>query len=518
MTGSQNSDRKIQISKKLLLVNSASSVLAKLFNMFFIVWAYQYLLNRISAEEFAILPVVMVLITFAPLFFAIFIGGIARYVVEAYTKADFDQITIIVSSIFLPMAVMATVFFSGGVIFALNIDHVFNVAPEMRDDAQVMMALLVVSFGLQMLGTPFSVGFHVLQRYVELNLLGVARDLLRITLLVTLLIWAGPHVIWVVVATAVAETLHTAAIFWRSRQMVPELSFRLGAFESRRMRELMSFGIWTTLGRLGNLMYTNAATLLLNLYGTAVDVTVYHIGATFFRQLEGTVQLAIQPAQTALTSMHADGNQDRFANLVFRGGRYALWAALIVAVPMLVFADDFIALYLEQEQYARAALAIVLFMLILPFTYPTAMLAMAAMAKAEVRSFFLPAFLFQLAGLVLMVLVVTLTDLGAVGMVLSLLLITALSQVTYYWRFCLKLTKRTLAQFWRQVLRPGLTPALATLGFCLGLDAVIGQNSWLSLILSGMASALVYLGILLGFCLSVDERQDVWGLVRRIWP
>ena len=85
-----------------MAINSASSVLAKIVNMTVLLWVYQYLLKRIPAEEFAVLPVVTAIMVFAPLFFSFFTGGISRYVVEAYAKGDFERVTRIVSSIFPP--------------------------------------------------------------------------------------------------------------------------------------------------------------------------------------------------------------------------------------------------------------------------------------------------------------------------------------------------------------------------------------------------------------------------------
>lgn len=511
MAGEQN----VIISKRLVAINSASSIAAKIVNMTVLLWMYQYLLKRIPAEEFAVLPVVMALMVFAPLFFSFFTGGISRYVVEAYAQGNFDRVTGIVSSIFPPLAAMALVFFSAGTMFAVNIDRLLTIVPEMVSQARIMMILLIGSFSLQMLGLPFGVGFHVRQRYVELNMLGVCRDFLRIVLLLLLLLGISPQVVWVVVATVVSEVLYTAIMVWRSRQMVPQLQMRWQFFDRVKARTLMGFGFWTTLGRLGNVMYTNAATILLNLYGTAIDVTSYHIGATFFRQIDNTVALAVQPLQPVMTSMHAVGDQQRLARTVFRGGRYATWASLAVAIPLTIYADPFVQLYLG-EKYSQTAMVIVLFMLIFPFTKPTVLLAMTAMAKERVKAFFLPAFLFQLAGLGLMLLIVFRTDFGAVGMALSLAVITLASQLFYFWRLCMTLTETRFRDFRKNVLLPGFSPAIAGAIAWGGLAVLISPASWAGLIVCSVMGGVVYLAVLLGFCLSQSEKQELRAVLIRI--
>ena len=126
-------------------------------------------------------------------------------------------------------------------------------------------------------------------------------------------------------------------------------------------------------------MYTNAATLVLNIHGSAVDVTSYHIGATFFRQINSTINLAAQPLQPAITAMNALEDRRRLASTVLRGGRYALWVSMILASPLTLYADVFIDLYLG-DKYSIASMIIVLFMITFPFTQPTSLLAMTAMA------------------------------------------------------------------------------------------------------------------------------------------
>lgn len=108
-------------------------------------------------------------------------------------------------------------------------------------------------------------------------------------LLLVFLLAIEASVVWVVVATVIAElTYILVTVFW-SRILVPELKLDPHVFNWKTAAELTSFGIWTTIGRLGNIMYSNAATIVLNKMGSALDVANYHLGATLFRQMQGTL-------------------------------------------------------------------------------------------------------------------------------------------------------------------------------------------------------------------------------------
>ena len=500
--------KNVKVSKRLVAINSASSVVARIVNLTALLWAYQYLLRRIPAEEFAVLPVVTSVMVFAPLFFSFFVSGISRYVVAAYARGEKERVSTIVSSIVPLVGLASLVFLICGVVFAFQIEHVLNVAPQMVPDARIMVLLLIASFSLQMLAMPFGAGYHVRQRFVELNLLGVGRDVLRILLLLILLLSAGPAVIWVVVATAVSEIIYTVITVARSCRMVPEQRFRLSLISFAQAREIMGFGLWTTLGRLGSMMYTNAATIVLNLYGTAVDVTSYHIGATLFRQIDSTLGLAAQPLQPVMTAMHAVDDRRRFAATLLRGGRYGLWVAMAVATPLMVYSGDFITLYLG-DSYPEAATVILLFMIIFPFTGPTILLPMAAMSTARVRAFFLPAFLFQLLGLFIMIWLVRYESFGAIGATFSLLAITISSQLLYYWRFALKLSNVQFCDFWSKTLFRGLMPALIAAPVWVGIRYAVSPSNWQELFFCAGLGGAVYLFVLLSQCLDAGEKNDL---------
>jgi O-antigen/teichoic acid export membrane protein len=507
----------IVISKKLVALNSASSVLARLINATVLLWMYQYLLRRISAEEFAVYPVVMAVMVFAPLFFSFFTGGISRYVVEAYAKGEFGQVTRIVSSIFPLLLAAAAVLLSAGMLLAANVEHVLNIAPSMVEAARIMLALLVVSAAAQMLGLAFTPGFHVRQRFVELNMLGIARDLLRIALLFLLLLGLGADVVWVVVATVVSELVYVPVMVMRSRRMVPELRFRWSHFDWKHARKLMSFGIWTTLGQLSHVMSTSAATILLNLFGTGVDVTAYHIGATFHRQLGSMISLAALPLQPAMTAMHSLAEKQRLKDTVLRGGRYGLWVSLAVAVPLAIYAKEFIALYLG-EGHAQVAVVITLFMATFPFTQPTALLLMTAMATARLGPFFVGIFLFQLLITLLSLYLAAVHDVGAIGVTLALTVVTALSQLFYFGPLCLRLIEASFGLFVRRVLTPGFAPALAGAAVWVPLKYALMPDSWLSLFVCAAAGGMVYVATLLSFCLDEGERKDARNLLRVALP
>mgnify|MGYP000709419330 CR=1 FL=1 len=97
----------VEISKRLVIINSVSSILTMAIEVLFNFWLYQYLIRRITPEEFSLLPVVMSIMIFIPLLTVFFTSGIGRYIIDAYARGDEEGVTRIISSIFPFLAVCA---------------------------------------------------------------------------------------------------------------------------------------------------------------------------------------------------------------------------------------------------------------------------------------------------------------------------------------------------------------------------------------------------------------------------
>jgi len=507
--------RHVVVSQRLVATNAASSLVARLLNITVLLWMYQYLLARISPEEFAVYAVLMALIAFAPLFFSVFTGGVSRYIVEAYALGNPRRVAEITSSILPLLAAASGTFWLTGLLIATFIEDVLTITPGMEDTARVMLALLVTNYALQMVTLPYATGFYVRQRFVELNMLQVLRDVLRIILLVTFLVGIEASVLWVVVASVVAEQSYLGVVLFRSRRLVPEVRFKANLFRWATGRQLVSFGLWTTLGQLANMMVTSVGILILNAYGTALDVTVYHLGATAFRQIESAIGLAAFPLLPALTAMHSLSDKARLARTTLRGGRYGIWVALFVACPAAIFSREFVQLYLG-DGFADAAIVLSLFMAVFVFLGPTSLLPMLAMAMARVRDYHLAFFISSSVGLLLTLYLVAAHGMGAIGVALSFLISTALFELSYFWPLELRLTGASARQFAISVLLRGMLPAAVASVVWVAIHQLHPPDTWVSLVLSVAVGSLTYVAALVSFCLDENDRSIVKRMVRRV--
>ncbi|MEM6480280.1 MAG: oligosaccharide flippase family protein [Pseudomonadota bacterium] len=488
------------------VVNATSSVVTTLIRMSALVWVNQYLLRRISPEEYAIFPVITALMVIAELFPTVFLRGLARFMVEADVRRDDAQMAAIVSSMLLVLFAVAALLFCGGIIVAIHIDSVITVAPEYRTDAQAMLLMLIAVLCLRVATTPFRVGLHVRMRFVEQNLVLLATELVRVGLLLTLLLAVSTQVLWVAVASSIANALNVAIMIVYTISILPAARFRHSAISTETVKTLLSFSLWTLFQGLNNLIIKAFPALLLNRTSNAIDVAAFHVGSLADMQIRRLVISAAAPAKPALTTVYAREGEDALQAFYYRGGRYYLWVTLFLLPPLIMFAYPLITLYVG-ERYVMAATVMIILLSAYPFTWASGMFYEVAYSVGRIKTFNICLMILSAVAVAAMSYLVIGREMGAIGAALGL----GGAQVAVYflimWPAGLRLVDGSWSVFLRQTLLPGLAPFGAAMLGCLLYAQAYPITSWLGFFTGAGVSVLIYVGMLVSTCLDPVDRD-----------
>ena len=505
----------MEISKRLVFINSASAVATRVLSLTVLLWLQQYLLDRISPEEYSLYPVIMSVMMFAPLGSTILTSGLARYIVEAYACGDDRKVTGIVTSMFPYLLLGGVILLGAGLVFSWNIDHILTITPDRIWDARIMMGLLIFFAALRLVFAPFGVGLYVRQKFVLFNLIQLGTEILRIVFLFLLLFGVSTRVLWVVVAAVVSSLFNLITITVVSRRLIPTLRLDWSTFERKAAKDVISFGSWNFLGRVAHAINTSAAPIILNKLATALDVTCFHLGAMFYRQVFQGWSLVSNPLQPALTAMHSIGSPERLKEAYLRGNRYGLWLVMFPTVPLLVFRKEFIMAYVGSE-FIQAATVVGLLLACLPFTFVNVMMWKVAEAKAEMRAVAWRSLTNQVLNLSLTLYLVGRLGMGATGAALSSLIIAAVANPVLNYPIGLKLVGVSFKRWAKETVWLGIAPGMGSAVICLGLRMFFQPTAWASL---GAFTALacgVYAFILAFYCFGDYEQEGLRKLIDHI--
>lgn len=497
------------------VVNATSSIITTLLRMGTLVWVNQYLLQRIEPAEYALVPIVASLLVIAEILPMIFVRGLSRFMVEADARGDKDGLTKIVSSMIPVLGSVALVLLTLGIVVAIRIDDVITIDPEFRWQAQGMLFMLVAILCLRVATTPFRVGLHVRMRFVEENLILLGTELLRVGLLVFLLVAVSTQVIWVTVATCIANLVNITILVVYTVRILPDARFRRSAVALETVRRLLSFSLWTLFQAFNSLVLRAAPALLLNRHSTAIDVAAFHVGSLADTQIRKLAVSAAAPAKPALTTIFATEGEAALQRFYFLGGRYYLWVTLFLLPPLIIFAYPMIELY-AGERYLKAAPVMMMLLGIYPFVWASGMFYEVAYSVGRIRSFNICIMILSLLALASMWYLVAVQEMGALGAAIGLAGSYAVVQLFVMWPAGLWLVKGKWTVFLGQTLLRGVAPFAVAAAGCWIYASVMPISSWTGFFIGSAVSTVLYLATLFGMCLNPDDRVLVGRAYNKI--
>ncbi len=498
----------IEISKRLIAVNSASSAISLIVNVSILLWLQQYLLKHIPPEEYSLIPVILSIMAFAPLLSTVLTGGMARYMTVAYARGDEEEVTRICSSMF-PLLLMAGVFlFLLGLILAWNIDSFLVIDPKYRFDAQIMLILMVFSTSLRLPITAFNSGFMVRQKLVWSDLIDIGCQFLRVGLLLILLFEVSTRALWVTVALVVSELVGMSITTPISMRLVPAQRFRFDMFKAALAKEITKFGGWWLLGSLSSVLKRAMDPLILNRFATAVDVTIYYIADMGPRLLLQVLTPISRPFFPILGAMYATEDFIKLRNTYTRTARYHTWVVMMIAVPAIIFSTQVMHLYLDGK-YDEAGGVMAILLVVSILSAMNALGTAVALAAGDMKGLSLRGLVVQLINLMLTVLFVIYLQKGAYGSAYATLAAFILVEITLKWPFCWRIAHTRFEDWFKEVFQPTIYTAIPSVIFCLFCLKLNPPDTWFMLITFSAISAILYIVTIMMIGIRQQDKIDI---------
>ena len=130
---------KVPISSKLVAVNTLSFIVVRLLHISVFLWVQQYLLHRISPEEYGVYQVIGSLFFLMPILNNIFTSSSSRYVVNYFANGEIDKAREVIFNIFWVLLFVAIILIIGTTVLSVYIGSIFVIPAKYVGDAQMML-------------------------------------------------------------------------------------------------------------------------------------------------------------------------------------------------------------------------------------------------------------------------------------------------------------------------------------------------------------------------------------------
>jgi O-antigen/teichoic acid export membrane protein len=228
------------------------------------------------------------------------------------------------------------------------------------------------------------------------------------------------------------------------------------------------------------------------------------------------LSLVATPLEPIFTALHADADERRLAKAFLRVTRLMLWITTPLLVPLLVFREEIMRLYLGPAfaEYESTPAVMGLLLLTFPFFAVLNPIFLLARGKGQIGHFTRWIVLGQFLNVFLTIMLVGPLRMGAIGSALATLLVAALYPVLIWPTGC-RLAQVPYTQYIMDI-GAGVIPGILAAGIALASRLILAFDTWP--ILAAAAVITPCMGWLLTIpWLRAADRRDIAAVVARVY-
>ncbi len=502
---------KVTISKSLVVINTISGLLSKGVNLAVLIWLQQYLIKRISAEEYSLYPVFVSMLMFLLIAKTVFTGGIARYLIAARAKGDDKKISEIVSSTFVLNCFVALIFFLLSYPLIINIEHVIRVDDAYILDSRIMMFVMVISFCLRLMFSSFESGLMVEQHFIIINVINLSQNIVRLILLLIVLESFEPRIVYVVIVTESCQILGLVFLCYFSKRKLPFMKFELSSVKKDVLKDVLNFGLWSFLGMIANRIRIFADPLILNRLTNPYQVTIFYLGSLIPRQLDGTISRSLYSILPSITAMYETGQEERLVRTYIRVGRIMIWGFMFISVPLMVVSKEIFGLYTDN-MYAESATVFLILITASGLQQAYSSVYRISYAMARIKQYTVISFVSQMLNLALTIYLILYYKLDAFGAAASTLIVRLLVEFPLLSLLGVKLLKIKYSYWFYNSFIKGIVPALFTYILLSIAKFYWPVSGWVGVVYLICAGCITYI-LFMFTMLDKEDKKDMIKLV-----
>ncbi len=297
------------------------------------------------------------------------------------------------------------------------------------------------------------------------------------------------------------------------RKTFPEARWSLKNYNVKKVREILSLGIFTTIQRLGSLFVINATNILINIfYGPSANA-IFTVSTKFPAMLRRLFTESTWSLTPTFTDLAAKKDFVRLEKLFFMYTRLLVLVSTPLSMVLVLFGKD-IVVHWVGEEFALSGTLIILFASPLLLGIPVAVCGCINNAFGKLKTPAIVGLTYSFSNVLFGVILAKGFNLGLLGFGISNIISAFLFLSLFQPFHACKNAHISLSRYWTQCLIFPFLPTLFTslaVAAALHFSSVARPLTFLSLAI--FSALLVIISYILSFMVLNSEERHILGSV-----
>ncbi len=428
----------------------------------------------------------------------------SRFIIIELHKGDNEEANAYFNSVICANTAIAIFLMVVSIVIVFNVDVIFNISSHLVTDAKWTFLIVFISFFISLVTSVFGIVYYAKNR-LDIGAFRVAEsNVVRVALIFALFATLGVRIPFVALATLAAGFYTIIFNIYNTKKMLPVLKINPRNFQMRKVKTLLSAGIWASIGKLSQILLDGLDLLITNIFINGIIMGCVSLSKTLTSILVTLIATVSDAFFPKMLKDKGAGNKTEYIKTIKNSMDYLGAICSLLSALLIVYCEAFYSLWVPEQDAVFLRNLTWLGMGTILFSGAIYSLYSIFNVENKIRANAIALLVTGILSTITVFILLKTTNLGVYAVVGVSSIYGILRNLTFtpiYAAKCLKVRRRT---FYAPILRNLLVISVFIL-ISLGINAVVVPKSWILFLLSAGISFVICAALAYGYYKLMDR-------------
>lgn len=303
------------MNKKALIRNMIANIMCFVLNTVISFALTTYIINGIDGDVYQFVSMANSFTNYVTIITVALNSMAVRYIMISMERKPEDAHKFY-NSVIVANMILAAILVLPSALVVVFCDSFLKIAPAFVADVKINFALIFINFIANLIFSTTGQVYYLTNKLYINSLRTMEATILRAVVMFVLFWLCGDHIYFVAIASIVSTVYLTIANIYYRRKLLPEFRFNPKEYEWKKIKTLISSGIWNSVTKLSQVLTAEIDVLLTNMFINKENAEVMAASKTLPNVI-AAFQVSVASIFTPnLTEIYAKEDKDGLKNAV----------------------------------------------------------------------------------------------------------------------------------------------------------------------------------------------------------
>ncbi len=337
------------MNKKMLSINLISSLIAFLVSTGVGLVLSPFIIENLGSESYAFVKLANDFIAYISLISIAINSMASRFISVSYMKGDKNEARGYYSSVYYADIILSVVIFLIGIIAIFFLDKLIEIPNILINEVKLVFLIVLINFVFTMYFTVYSVGVFIKNKLYLSSIRNIEAGLFRVLFLFCLFYFLEPRIYYIPFTTLII-TLYMG-FFNRhyTKKLTPDLVINRKNYDFKKIKEILSSGIWNTISQLSFILNEGLDLLVSNIFIGSYQMGLLAVAKTLPNMVTQVYSHISSVFMPDFTNLYANQKYDQMKKEIDFSIKILSVIVTIPVAGLIAFGREFYSLWVPTQ-------------------------------------------------------------------------------------------------------------------------------------------------------------------------